>query len=591
MIALKLQPNGQLSQLGMLCVVLLALLVRIHAIDHESLFMDELHQVSYYLNSPSEIIQLAASQQQPPLDYWIGHYISKISYSDFFVRLPAALFGTGAVALLMLIVARLTAWPLAIGAGVAMALMPFPVYFSQEARPYSIAIFFVLFVLWRLDKYLQAEKGLLRNLGIFFLALMGLLLSRTLSPLVFVVCLLAVLILFSFLMSMNKLGLAAGLKTKLPLAVLAIVAALLLYLPILLNILEKGSRYARQPTHVGVNTLYEGFSKLDLVPLWQAYITQLEPVGLILLPLLIGVPFVIGRNKRLKKDPFALSVLLLLPSASLLHLFIFQAKTDWPFRPPYPVYLLPLSIILSAICLQQVLDVIKVQWGRVHFYTVFLLSVLTLGLLGYTLLDFKTWPKRSDWKGLANYLAASYGKETLLVFDGLVPADGWEPTFYGFPRYYKGVSDRMPASLVAEYTNEIATKNYKPVLIWFYYHDYYLTRHSPYPFIPAFEKTVDYSGLFKDSSLNVKPFTGFLVVELHTSSGNGLSDMSHLLNQVLADVKPGDQVIDTLVAAAAVDKKLGLMSWKNHIATARHIMAKGREQEIFNITRYIEENL
>ena len=88
-------------------LILASLGLRIHHLGYESLYMDELHQVSYYPLSPGQIIHGAAIQRQPPLDYWIGHIVYSFSCSDFAVRLPAALFGAGAVLLFTLLTARL----------------------------------------------------------------------------------------------------------------------------------------------------------------------------------------------------------------------------------------------------------------------------------------------------------------------------------------------------------------------------------------------------------------------------------------------------------------------------------------------------
>jgi 4-amino-4-deoxy-L-arabinose transferase-like glycosyltransferase len=171
--------NDLIFKIAFWAVVLLALATRLYHLDAESLFMDEWCQVSYYNDKFHEIIYLAASQTQPPLDYWIGHVIYYYAQSDFAVRLPAAMFGTGSVAILMLLVARISGWHFAIPAGAVMALLPFHLYFSQEARPYAIAIFFLLLLLWMLAKMLEtAELKKRHYIALLFIAC-GLLFSRT----------------------------------------------------------------------------------------------------------------------------------------------------------------------------------------------------------------------------------------------------------------------------------------------------------------------------------------------------------------------------------------------------------------------------
>lgn len=186
--------------ISILLLVGFALILRIHHLDHESLWMDEIRQTSYYAYSLTEIIDKAASQNQPPLDYWIGHIINFVSTSDFAVRLPAALFGTGSVFLLVILISQISSWPVALSFGIISALLPFNLYYSQEARPYAITVFLFLCILWTLNRFLSTHriKKLIAAPALLFLSI-AFLHSRALSPLVITVCFLFILILFFFL--------------------------------------------------------------------------------------------------------------------------------------------------------------------------------------------------------------------------------------------------------------------------------------------------------------------------------------------------------------------------------------------------------
>ena len=218
---------------GILAVVALAGLIRLHHLDHESLFIDEIHQVSYYQHGMVGLIADAAKQQQPPLDYWVGHWMAKLSYSDFAVRLPAALFGTAAVLLLILMINRVTSLPIALAAGTLVALLPYHIYFSQHARPYSIAIFFLLAVFYTLRIVLTEKISPAVTYLIFFAVTVCFLNTRALAPLIVVgsivlICLL--LLAFSYTRFWSFLS---ALRPRfLALAALGS-AAILSYLPIL----------------------------------------------------------------------------------------------------------------------------------------------------------------------------------------------------------------------------------------------------------------------------------------------------------------------------------------------------------------------
>ena len=79
--------------IAIILLAIMTLFLRLHHLDFESLFMDEIRQVSFYENSINEIIANAASQQQPPLDYWIGHFIYKRRYfRTWFAHHPIRIF-------------------------------------------------------------------------------------------------------------------------------------------------------------------------------------------------------------------------------------------------------------------------------------------------------------------------------------------------------------------------------------------------------------------------------------------------------------------------------------------------------------------
>ena len=144
--------------ISILLLVGFAQILRIHHLDHESLWMDEIRQTSFYANPLTEIIDNSASQNQPPLDYWIGHIINYCSTSDFAVRFPAALFGTGSVFLLVMLMSRISSWPVACSFGIISALLPFNLYYSQEARLYAITVFLFLCILWTLNWVLSSYR-------------------------------------------------------------------------------------------------------------------------------------------------------------------------------------------------------------------------------------------------------------------------------------------------------------------------------------------------------------------------------------------------------------------------------------------------
>jgi len=141
-------------------LVVVALYIRLDTLTEQSLWEDELRQVSYYFHdSFKEVFYSSASQGQPPLDYWIGYFLFKFHQSDAVARLPSAIFGTLLVLCSYFLARRLLDRSFAWLVAVAITFSPFAIYFSQEARPYAIFHFsLVLAILalsraWELNRY------------------------------------------------------------------------------------------------------------------------------------------------------------------------------------------------------------------------------------------------------------------------------------------------------------------------------------------------------------------------------------------------------------------------------------------------------
>lgn len=140
------------------------------------------------------MILATAGDTHPPLYYlltWV--WVRIVGSSEFTMRLPSVIAGTAAIPLAWLVTDRLelsrnTRWAVVI----VMALGPFELYFSQEARMYTLLqLAYLWAVLALIDrKWLQlalANLALLylHNYGLFYVATLGLLAlyqERRLTP-------------------------------------------------------------------------------------------------------------------------------------------------------------------------------------------------------------------------------------------------------------------------------------------------------------------------------------------------------------------------------------------------------------------------
>lgn len=126
-------------------VLIFGALLRVYRLDFQSLWADEGLQ---YFIANAESIQGVLGRLfrtfHPPLSFLIHHLFLQFGDSDWFLRLPSALFGIGSIPLLYLLARRLTPQPGPIFTALVLAISPFHVWYSQEARMYAQMLFLSL---------------------------------------------------------------------------------------------------------------------------------------------------------------------------------------------------------------------------------------------------------------------------------------------------------------------------------------------------------------------------------------------------------------------------------------------------------------
>ena len=557
--------------------------------------MDEIRQTSYYANSLTEIIDNAASQSQPPLDYWIGHFVHFLSSGDFAVRLPAALFGTGSVFLLVMLISQISSWPVACGFGIIFALLPFNLYYSQEARPYAIAVFLFLCIFWTLNRFLSTyrKKKLITASALLFLSAIFLH-SRALSPLVITVCLILILVLWLFF-NLKPAGISATEKKRLiMLSCGAFILALLFYLPSLKIILIKSKRYVPD-TSLGLNvdSFISAIIKFDLMPIWQAYVVQSEPITYPLLFLVCLSPFFGWCLGLHRKNAIWVLTTFLLPITSILNLIIFQSKSNMPFRPSYVSYLLPLACILGAVSIHGLWTLsAKVRFVHItRSFVLILAALFTLQTL-ISAIDYKTMKRKSDWRGVTEFLAENYDTQQILIFDSFSRYGSWEPTFYGFPRYYRGRSPIASIEQIPFYAPKMTVSSLTPILILFQWREYYLTPQSAYPILSARSPrlgSIDYKQICRDPGLLCTEFTGFSVIQLQENSNNLARDTYDITEKLLLHSPEGSWNVELHLAAAALARATQLDQWHYHLMQAEGMIHGKHFQKVKDIAEHIRK--
>lgn len=128
---------------------LFSIIIRFAAIGLEALWYDEAF-TGWLVQLPFDKLMAAMlGDTHPPLWYGIEFLVSHVfGDSPLALRSPAALFGSGAVVVLYFIVKQLTDDKSARYASGLMAVSPAQLYYSQEARMYSLLTLLVLAGIW-----------------------------------------------------------------------------------------------------------------------------------------------------------------------------------------------------------------------------------------------------------------------------------------------------------------------------------------------------------------------------------------------------------------------------------------------------------
>jgi len=143
------------GRLTILLITLLAAALRLYRLGHLSFWYDEAATIVLSSNISALPQSLTTSA---PLPFVIAHYWNLFGGSEFWVRLWAAAFGIALVPLVWALGKRLFSSRAGLFAAALVAVNPLCVYYSQEARAYSMLPFFVLISGYCWLRALQKQK-------------------------------------------------------------------------------------------------------------------------------------------------------------------------------------------------------------------------------------------------------------------------------------------------------------------------------------------------------------------------------------------------------------------------------------------------
>ncbi len=145
----------------MLFILLLAFVLRIAYLDAQSLWWDEaLSVVVGSMDLPSLVENRLSIRNHAPLYFMLLHFWLGLGlgHSEFVVRTLSVIFGVLAVAAMFPLSNLIGSKRMGVIGAFALAISPFNIWYSQEVRMYSLAVFLVVMSHYFLLRLLHEDK-------------------------------------------------------------------------------------------------------------------------------------------------------------------------------------------------------------------------------------------------------------------------------------------------------------------------------------------------------------------------------------------------------------------------------------------------
>jgi len=421
-------------------ILLLALALRLWRLDARGLWQDEIFTaaIASPQNSLAEVVSIPlynTALPAPPLYFLITHLLLRLGESDFLLRFPALAFGLLGVAVTYPVGARLFGRVEGVVGALFLALAPFHVRYSQDARFYTLLVFLSLVSVYSLYRAVQHRER------VWFV---GFTLASILSVYNHLFALLVLAAEVVFVLGLWVVGSARGAGSKpgregtaegrpafvgkrelLAFAVsLAIIA--LAYAPMVPHLWRGLS--GSKGLGVGAAGLI-----LDTAPIYQA----LDSWGLgsewSVLTLL--VPFVLGVMASARAERRALWLLCCWMSVPFALLILAPAGHN--FRPRYVLFMLPLYLLFVARGLTAAAGFLGQRLGRgsaVLRTGVLAGLVMLIALLTIQPLRAYYEEDRADWRAVSSLVASQIAPGDEIVSPGAFPQ-------VVMPRYQRGLEE------------------------------------------------------------------------------------------------------------------------------------------------------
>jgi mannosyltransferase len=147
---------GAWALAAIVAAMLLGLGLRLHGFTRHDVWLDEANSVAIAHHALADIPGVLGLDSSPPIYYWLLHlWMGLFGDGEAAVRLPSVLLGTLLIPITALLAFRLAGAWAAVAAAWLLAVSPFAVQFSQQARMYMLLPVFATLAAERLVVYIE----------------------------------------------------------------------------------------------------------------------------------------------------------------------------------------------------------------------------------------------------------------------------------------------------------------------------------------------------------------------------------------------------------------------------------------------------
>lgn len=383
-------------------VLLVAFILRLINLN-QSLWLDEAINILAAKNYSfvGIIVEYAKGDFHPPgyfIILWIWGRL--LGFSEVSMRFPSIIFGLLTILLIYLIGKKLFSNKIALLSTLLLSINPLHIYYSQEARMYSLAAMAVLLNIFLLIKIIKEAKT-----NLFFLILSNLLIlmSDYIAYFIF-----PAQLIFLLLFKQREI-----LKRWL-LALISAIALSIWWIPIFLSQLDVGSvASSRLPAW---KLIVGGFDyktvPLTFIKFIIGRISYSDKViyGLILLPLISLFLFLFWRGVKFVKSWERNLILSWIFIPILLATFVSMIIPIYSYFRL--LFILPGFLILISLGILSLKS--KIKYG-------FLAAVVLVELFSTLIYLLNPSYQREDWRGLVNFLRPKENAVVLFESSGTLP--------------------------------------------------------------------------------------------------------------------------------------------------------------------------